>query len=170
MTLNLTFKQICDLLQGDAQEDPKLLDAVDKLLGLALICSPVVVGPAAVALLPLLGVKNELVKIGKGVFDWISNKKDVDYMLRQQHMQMAYGLLCFTAFFDALDNQMPRSLRKRIKLIDGEKAFIAKRASTRASVQEKELEDPCTSADLSNPLATVSIPFPHPTETLRPTT
>jgi ATPase family associated with various cellular activities (AAA) len=166
MNLDLTFKQVCDLVQKDAKEEPKLLEAVDKLLGLALICSPLALGPAAVVLLPTLAVKNEVVKIGKSVFDWVAKKKDDDYLARQHHMQVAYGLLCFTAFFDALDQQMPKALRKRIGLLEGGKAFIATRASGKISELGSTLEDSCASTDLSNPLASVPVSFPHPTETL----
>ena len=64
-----TFKQVCDLIKKDGKQDPKLIDAVDKLLGLALVCSPVVLGPTAVvALLPLITTKNEIVKLGKRGF------------------------------------------------------------------------------------------------------
>ena len=158
-------------MQKDAQEEPKLLEAVDKLLGLALICSPLALGPAAVALLPTLTVKNEVIKIGKSVFDWLSKKKDNDYLARQQHMQVAYGLLCFTAFFDALDQQIPQTLRKQLKLLDEEKAFIATEASRTISDLEDSnaITDLLTSGestDLSNPLASVPLSFPHPTETL----
>lgn len=127
MTLDLTFKQVCDLIKKDGKQDSKLIDAVEKLLGLALVCSPVVLGPAAVtALLPLLTTKNEIVKLGKEAFETLTRKKDDDYLGRQERMQMAYGLLVFTAFFDALDSQIPKVLRERIGLLDSEKAFIAK--------------------------------------------
>ncbi|OOO01568.1 MAG: hypothetical protein USCGTAYLOR_02225 [Chromatiales bacterium USCg_Taylor] len=86
MTLDLTFKQVCDLIKKDGKEDPKLIEAVDHLLGFALICSPVIFGPEAAALLPTLAVKNELVKIGKGVFEKLSKKKDNDYLARQERM------------------------------------------------------------------------------------
>jgi len=64
MTLELTFKNVCETIKKQSKDDPKLIQGVDNLLGVALICSPVVLGPAAVALLPLLAVKNELIKIG----------------------------------------------------------------------------------------------------------
>ena len=69
MALDLSFKQVCDFIKKD---DPKLIDAVDKLLGFTLICSPLLIGSAAAALLPTLAVKNELVKLGKWVFDAFS--------------------------------------------------------------------------------------------------
>jgi hypothetical protein len=65
MSLDLTFKSVCETIKRQSKDDPTLLKAVDNLLGVALICSPVVLGPAAVALLPTLAVKNELIKIGK---------------------------------------------------------------------------------------------------------
>lgn len=164
MTLDLTFKQVCELVSKDGREDPKLIEAVDKLLGLAMICSPLILGPAAVALLPTLAVKNELVKIGKGVFDKLTKKKDDDYVARQERMQMAYGLLVFTAFFDALDGKIPKSLRERFKLFDGQKVFLAKDAAGRAAEQPEEPADACERADA--PLADIALPFPHPTESL----
>lgn len=164
MTLDLTFKQVCELVSKDGREDPKLLEAVDKLLGLAMICSPLILGPAAAALLPTLAVKNELVKIGKGVFDKLTKKKDDDYVARQERMQMAYGLLVFTAFFDALDGKIPKSLRERFKLFDGEKVFLAKDAAGRTAGHPKEPTDACERADA--PLAAMALPFPHPTESL----
>ena len=164
MTLDLTFKQVCDLIKKDGKEDPKLIEAVDHLLGFALICSPVIFGPEAAALLPTLAVKNELVKIGKGVFEKLSKKKDNDYLARQERMQMAYGLLCFTAFFEALDEQIPEALRKKIGLLKGEKDFLAKDAMAKTAEQGKASADVCEHADA--PLASLPLAFPHPTETL----
>jgi hypothetical protein len=110
MTLDLTFKDVCSAIKKQGKEDPKLIEAVDQLLGLALVCSPLVLGDAAVALLPTLAVKNEIIKIGKGVFEKLTKKKDDDYIKRQETMQLAYGLLVFTAFFDALDIRIPKCL------------------------------------------------------------
>lgn len=164
MNLDLTFKQVCELVKKDSKQEPKLIDAVDKLLGLALVCSPVVLGPAAVALLPTIAAKNEIVKLGKGVFEKLSKKKDDEYVARQERMQMAYGLLVFTAFFDALDSMMPSPLREKIGLLEPEKAFIAKDAVGKSTKAQKLLPDSCDRADA--PLATVQFAFPHPTESL----
>lgn len=54
MSLELTFKSVCATIKKQGKDDPKLIDAVDKLLGLAFICSPAVLGPSAAALLPAL--------------------------------------------------------------------------------------------------------------------
>lgn len=148
-------------MQGKA--DSKLIEAVDNLLGFALICSPVALGPAAAALLPTLAAKNELTKIGKNVFEKFTKKKDEDYVLRQETMQAAYGLLVFTSFFDALDSRMPEALRKEIKLLDADKAFLAEDAVGKTSSKKCELViDEAHDA----PFSTYAFSFPHPTETL----
>lgn len=50
MSLDLTFKSVCTTIKKQGEDDPKLIEAVDSLLGLALICSPVVLGPTAATL------------------------------------------------------------------------------------------------------------------------
>ena len=163
MNLDLTFKDICSAIKAQERDDPKLIEAVDKLLGLALICSPIILGPAAVALLPTLAVKNEIIKIGKEVFEKLTKRREADYLKRQETMQLVYGLLVFTAFFDAIDEKLPQSLRDEIALIEPEKAFLAKEAAGKISRKRSELAV-CDRIDA--PIATVSFAFPHPTETL----
>lgn len=151
-------------MQG--KDDPKLIDAVDQLLGLALICSPAVLGPAAVALLPTLAVKNEVIKIGKSVFEKLTQRKDEDYLARQETMQLAYGLLVFTSFFDALDAKLPKTLRDDIGLLEPDKAFLVKTAIGKPSTQRIEQTSlPICERD-DAPVAVIPYIFPHPTETL----
>ena len=163
MNLDLTFKDLCSAIKQQGKEDPKLIEAVDKLLGLALICSPVVLGPAALALLPTLAVKNEIFKIGKGVFEKLTKKKDEDYAKRQETMQMSYGLLVFTAFFDALDARIPKVLRDEIALLKPEKALLVKDAVGKAQGKQTQ---PAVCDRNDAPVSNVLLAFPHPTETL----
>jgi hypothetical protein len=164
MNLEITFKQVCDLIKKDGKNDPTLISAIDQLLGLAIVCSPAFLGPAAAALLPTLAVKNEIVKLGKGIFETITKKKDGDYVGRQERMQMAYGLLVFTAFFESLDDLMPKPLRDRIRLLETEKILLAKAAVNKAAREPRTSSDTCRGADA--PLATIHFSFPHPTESL----
>ncbi|OYT92151.1 MAG: hypothetical protein CFE43_09580 [Burkholderiales bacterium PBB3] len=166
MTLNLTFKDVCITIKKQGKDDPKLIEAVDQLLGLALICSPMVLGPAAVALLPTLAVKNEVIKIGKSVFEKLGKRKDDDYLERQATMQMAYGLLVFTSFFDALDTKLPKTLRDAIGILEPEKVFLVKDAIEKTQTKGVELAN-VHACELSDaPVANISYAFPHPTETL----
>lgn len=163
MGLELTFKNVCATIKKQGKDDPKLIEAVDTLLGLALICSPVVLGPAAAALLLMLAVKNELTKIGKSVFEKLTNKKDEDYVLRHETMRIAYGLLVFTSFFDALDSRLPEGVRKEISLLDTEKAFLAKDAVGKATSKRSGVAT-CEAHEAA--ISTYTFPFPHLTETL----
>lgn len=161
--LDLTFKHVCELIKKDGEQEPQLLEAVDVLLGLALVCSPLVAGPGLVAVLPTLGVKNELIKIGKSVFGRLVKKKDDDYLGRAERMETAYGLIVFTAFFDALDSQLPKTLREKIGSIDPHRPFLAKEASSKSRKTEA-LIPIIDTAD--GPLANTHFAFPHPTESL----
>jgi len=164
MPLDLTFKQVCELIKKD---DPKLIDAVDKLLGLALLCSPAIIGPAAAAALPsMIAVKNEIVKIGKGLFEVVTSKKDDDYLARQQRMEIAYGLICFTAFFEALDRQIPEPLREKIGLLKGEKISLVKSAQCEKLYPHETSPSDITMVAAANSPAALAAPFPHPSETL----
>ena len=163
MTLELKFKDICAVLKKEGKQDPKLIAAVDQLLGLALICSPAVFSPDVVSLLPTLAVKNEIIKIGKAVFEKLTKRQDTEYLGRQETMQMAYGLLIFTAFFDALDLRLPKSLRDEIALMKPERAFLAEDGvrKTGQATTTMELRDYS-----DGPIVNISIAFPHPTELL----
>ena len=152
-----TFKQVRELIKKD---EPALLGAVDKLLGMALICSPLALGPAVAAFLPTLAAKNELVKIGRELFDKFSKKKDADYLAKQQRMQAAYALLVFTAFFDALDQALPEPLRNKLTLFSSEQDYLVKTALA------KTAHTPQEPPEAQNLYATMPLAFPHPTESL----
>lgn|GEM_PF-7089765 len=44
MISDLTLKKVCELIKKDQESDPALIDAVDKLLGLTLVCAPAFFG------------------------------------------------------------------------------------------------------------------------------
>ncbi|HJQ23275.1 MAG TPA: ATP-binding protein [Blastocatellia bacterium] len=161
MALELTFKQACDLIKTD---EPKLITAVDNLLGLTLICSPIILGPAALPLLSLLSVKNELTRLGKGIFETFTKKRDDDFVERQAHMQAAYALICYTAFFEALDRSLPEEFRKRINLLTEEKGLIVKDAHAKIKEIHPEPADKCLEIADVDRFSIVAITFPHPTE------
>ncbi|NQZ10009.1 MAG: ATP-binding protein, partial [Algicola sp.] len=110
MVKDLTFSTVCDFIKND---DGELIDTVDSLLGVGIVCAVASVGPTVA---PLLAVKNALVKAGEKLLTKMTAKKEDDYIARMQRMEMAYGLICFTAFFEALDNSLPDDLREIIAL------------------------------------------------------
>lgn len=153
MSINLTFNDVCTTIKKQGEDDPTLIEAVDNLLGLALICSPVALGPTAIAALPTLAVKNELVKIGKSVFEKFTKKKARDYISRYESMRTAYGLLTFTSFLDALDACLSQVLRDALARSELSLATAAN-AESLAIKSENATKD------------TYTFSFPHPTETL----
>lgn len=161
MPLDLTFAQVSEFVRGEARREPKVIEALDGLLGLLIICSPLVAAPAVAAILPTLAVKNELIKQGKLVFERIGKKKDGDHAARLSRMQAAYGLICYTAFFEALEAALPESIRARAKLLPSEKAKLANDALFAEPAGEPVGRG---IGDDVNPLTCFSVPFPHPAE------
>lgn len=161
MSTELTFKWVCDKVKVYEKDDPALLQAVDSLLGLTLICSATV-DPSLIVLLPFLSVKNELTKIGKQVLDKVTKKEERDYLARYEAMSAAYGLIVFTSFFDALDECLSDDLRKEIGLLASEKQYLVQQALERAADRQSE-EDDCKENGSS---ANTPFTFPHPTESI----
>lgn len=153
MSTDITFDDVCKAIKEQGREDPTLIEAADNLLGLALVCSPVVLGPAAVLALPALAVKNELIKIGKSVFEKLTKKKTDDYLSRHESMRTAYGLIVFTSFFDALDAGLPKALRDALAKRDASSATgaVGRAVSTQSETATSEA---------------YSVSFPYLTETL----
>lgn len=125
MLNDLTFKEVLKFIKSD---DGELIESTNKLLGVAILCLPIVFGPAALPALGLLSVKNELTAFGKMLLSKITSKKESDYLARMCRMEVAYGLICYTAFFEALDSLLPDDLRNEIVLQLQEKKQIAKLA------------------------------------------
>lgn len=162
MPIELTFKQVCEFIKKD---DHGLIDDVDNLLGLAFASSPLFMSAGSVSLLPMIPVKNEIVKISKRVFEALKSKNDDDYLSRRQRMEMAYGLICFTAFFDALDRQIPEPLSERIELLKRRKISREEFWGKNFCPSEVSSDDP-TNTIIENSLAALTTQFPHPVETL----
>lgn len=166
MELDLTFKAVCGYLKRAGDGDSKLVDAVDTLLGLTIVCAPIALGPAGLGLLSLLRVKNELTKVGQRVFRTATKKQADDYLARLERMRTAHGLLVYTAFFEALDNALPEEIRKRVDLQAEERRALAEREGEPEAC-DLEPESSTPAIPQANPLAEVPIGFPHPTESLQ---
>ena len=157
MLNELNFKEVCKFLKKD---DSSLIEAVDKLSGAAMLLSALALGPQAPLALGLLGAKNELTKIGKHLVEKVTSKTESDYLARMQRMQIAYGLICITAFFEALDQLMPNELRSKIALISEEKTYLMEEAGKHFLKSE---EGRNTSKILKEGVENIPLIFPHPT-------
>lgn len=157
MPKDLTFKEVCNFIRKD---DSTLIGVVDKLLDVAILFSPVVFGAAALPALTLLKPKDNLTALGKTLLSKITSKREADYLARMHRMEIAYGLICYTAFFEALDSLLPDDLRKEIDLHPRDKEQITERATdAEAHCGEKQGADlhPEHAGPLEEPL-----PYPHP--------
>jgi hypothetical protein len=56
---------VCEIIKKQGKQDSQLINAVGQLLGLGLSCSPVLFGPAAATMLPLLGVNDDASRSGR---------------------------------------------------------------------------------------------------------
>ena len=157
--LNLTFDDVRQFIEQEA-DGTKLLDAADALLGVALLLAPTMAGlpPSQAEVgIGLLGVKNELTKAGKTLFRKLAKRSDKDAVIRQQRMEAAFALICYTAFFDSLDVLLPE-LSKMLGLKPSDKLRIAQRATPETQL--------CPVLPANSPLADFGIPLPHPADTL----
>lgn len=159
---DLTFAEVCNFIKED---EPALVDAADSLLTFALLLSPLVFGISMGAVEPALGLlalKNELIKQGKRLFEKITTKDDNDPVLKQERMFAAYGLICYTSYFDALDQQLPDV--KRLLGLNGADRFAL---STAAAERLRKQSDLCSETDGQERLGLCGarLPLPHPAET-----
>ena len=118
-----TFKDLCRSLE----KNPSLsenADAVKTLMGSV----SAILGNAGsgniIGFIRAISEKDKLIDLGKLVLQKILNKKSSDYVTRIDQMKEAYGLICFTAFFDSLDHLLPDDIRKSINLTLKEKEAI----------------------------------------------
>ena len=107
MTTTFTLDSASKLLKDGYAKEPKLLRAVDHLLGAAIVLTPAAFGPAGAPALALLGTKNELVRICKELYDKLTAKTpdaESEVLSRQHRMALAYCIVTYAAFFDGLDH------------------------------------------------------------------
>jgi hypothetical protein len=158
--LNLTFDEVRKFVAEE--HDTKLLDTADALLGVALLLAPVVAGVPQYAVEPALGlltVKNDLIKAGKALFRRLSKSGDDDTVRRQKRMHAAFALICYTSFFDSLDEVAP-DIIKVIGLDSLDKVRLAQ-SSTQEADPTSGASESCSSI-----LEEFGIPLPHPADTL----
>ena len=161
MPKDITFKEVCNFIKND---DGELITATGNLLSAAILCSPIVFGPAALPALGLLGAKNELTALGKSLLSKLTSKEEADYLSRMRRMEIAYGLICYTSFFDALDRTLPDDLRKEIALQLEEKKLIVDQ-SVKRTVRKSLPQEDGLLIELEGPFSEPLL-YPHPTSSI----
>jgi len=154
----LTFSAACQYIK---EADPKLLAAVDALLSTALLLGPTILGmpPEVVgAAVSLIGAKNELIKLGKTVYTKLVHSEPKDSIQRQDRMEAAFTVICYTSFFDSISKIAPE-INKIINLNDADKIRLANSAVKTAN------ENTCD-VSTSSQTSDFVISLPHPAESL----
>ena len=120
-------------LKKDSEIGHELIDAFSVLSDAAIIFSPLVFGPQLLPVLELLDVKDKLFNMGHKVLDYISRKIEPNYLERMEQIEAAYSLICYTAYFDLLEETIPQNIRKKLKL-----TFEKKKELIEDSCKEKD--------------------------------
>jgi len=113
MTRNFSFSDVKKYLQNkSAGED--ILDAFSSIADVAIIFTPIMFGPQFLPLLETLDAKDRVVNAGKKLIGFIETKTAPNYKERMQQIDSAYLMLCVTAFFEALRENLSSSAVKEI--------------------------------------------------------
>lgn len=159
---DLTFAEVCKFIKED---DPGLIDAVDSFLTIGLLLSPFAFGIPMTAVEPALGLltlKNELIKQGKKLFEKVTAKDDSEPEAKQQRMFAAYGLVCYTSYFDTLDRQIPE-VKRLLGLTATDRFTLSTKAAERIEKQSTVCGDPVAPQRIGP--CEMRLPIPHPAET-----
>lgn len=153
----LSFKAIRDIVK--AKGDGPLIDTFGKLAGLVLVLSPIALGPSALPALGLLGAKNELTTLGKEGLKRLQKESNAAKLSRYELLSSAYVLICYTAFFEAVDEVLPQ-IHRDFKLTGNERLIVTEAALLKLQTQVAEATQAGTDA------AAYPIDLPHPTSTI----
>lgn len=138
MIKDIRFKDLRKYLEKD--NNCEVLDAFDKLADAAMIFAPMAFGPQFMPLLELLDVKDRVVELGKTVVNFISSKREPEYMERLEQLRTAYSLICYTSYFDSLEEFLPGKIRKKLKLHFNKKAELVSAATKEISDCQERVE------------------------------
>ncbi len=167
MKTDLSFNDVRKLVANDS---PELLDEIDKLASVIILLSafaPLPVGGAMAAIslvADLLAVKLEVLQVGKRVFRRFTGKDDESTLSRLRRMEAAYCLICYTAFFDALEELLPE-LTEAVALTPEEKVALSQ--STIKQLNKSEEQGKYPSPGNNCPLLDIPVPLPHPIDSFQ---
>lgn len=116
MIRDYSFSEIEKYLRTCSDVNETIFSAVSDLTDAAVIFTPLVLGPQFLPLLDMLETKDRLLNLGKKVCDAIVQKIQPDYIQRTAQIKAAYGLICYTAYFDCLQEYVPEEIIKKLKL------------------------------------------------------
>lgn len=136
MIKDYRFKDIEKYLKKDTEIGKDVLDAFETLSDAAIIFSPIIFGPQFLPMLELLDVKDRLFNLGHKVYDFIAQKVELDYLDRTEQIRAAYALICYTAYFDVLQDALPNTVRKKLRFkFEKKKKLLKESIDTEETLQ-----------------------------------
>ncbi len=172
MKSKLSFNDVSKFIKKGNKDNSELIEDIDALSSLLILLSPFIFTcPATTALgvigvlSNLLGVKDGVIQVSKRVFDKVTGKMDDDEIEQLHRMQVAYVLICYTAFFDSLNAALP-DITKQLKLKFSEKLGLSKQALKHIEERSETDNTAPNLPDIS--LQEIELPHPaNPHETLK---
>ncbi|GIH07592.1 hypothetical protein Rhe02_56590 [Rhizocola hellebori] len=127
----ITFAGIRELASKD-RWDREWIDHLDRFLGISLLVAGVVTGPIGKIALDLLQPKAELINIVRAAARRFVAGKPNDFLGRHRRLAAAHSLLEFSAFFEAVEIEVPQ-LATEVALTDDERHRLVKRSLSNES-------------------------------------
>lgn len=137
------FRDIEKYLKKDSEVGADILDTFESLSDAAIIFSPILIGPEMLPLLEILDVKDRLFQLGRKVYNAIIGRVEVNYLARMEQLKAAYALICYTAYFDVLEDALPREFRKKFKQKLKSRIKSTEDLGDSAAVQQQFQTDVC---------------------------
>jgi hypothetical protein len=97
----------------EKKNDTKILEVFDTFADVAIIFMPFVTGSQFLRFWDLLKVKDKLVGIGKEILNFILKQNEPTYIERVEQIKIALGMICFTAYYEALYETLPEKIIKK---------------------------------------------------------
>lgn len=170
---NLHFEDVCDFMK---EKDTQILEKANRLLDIILILGAgqlggdLFVDPNSIGLLAsLIEIKNEVSSLVlpffTDTFMWVTKQKPNTPVEYEQQMVMAYVLISYSAFFEALEEKLP-DLLNDIEIQGSDKFRIAQYSNEESNTQDASSID---GKLLQNTYSTdFSLTIPHPTDSFEP--
>ncbi|MEL6441388.1 MAG: hypothetical protein AAFQ80_19310 [Cyanobacteria bacterium J06621_8] len=162
MTIDLNFNEVRKFVTNNHSE---LIDDIDSLVCLVTLISPFVVQTFTTVTLgklaDLLTVRDGISRVTKRIFNKITEKFEGDSLEKLRRMEIAYCLICYTAFFEALDRELP-TLMGEIKVKPEEKVIFVTKALEELNKSQDSADRLSDSRECS--LTDTILNLPHPVD------
>ena len=127
MIKDYRFSDVKKYLKTNSDIGNDILDTFDNLFSVAILAiSPMIEGDSLSSMVNLLETKDKLFDTSKKIYNKIVKKLEPNYLERMEQIKAAYSLIYYTSYFEALCDELPHKVSKRLKLKLKEKNELIK--------------------------------------------